>query len=499
MRKIDLTKLPTNSNGIKWKECIGYKIPFTYEETTGELEIIEYLGDGLLKVLFEAELFTMHTWNIKHCHLGKYLDYRTSKFKIEIGEIFKNLNRDLTILDREIRNKKIRNNNIKKEKWYKYICNDCGYIGWKIESSILKQNTGCPCCQKNSHIVLRKGVNDIATTEPWMVKYFKNKEDSEKYVKTSTANVDMVCPFCGKVHNKSIALLRANKGLACVCKDKKSYNEKFIYNLLEQLNIDFLDEVSFKWCVFKAYNQNRNATGIYDFVIESIKLIIECDGDWHNRYNTLSGKTKDESKYIDDMKDELAKINGYKIIRIDCKITDNKYITNGILNSDLNSFFDLSTINFSKCDEFAQSNFVKLVCDYYNDNDVVVKDLVKIFKLYKGTIRRYLHNGTRLGWCNYNKSIAYSKSKKGINNYKNRIPIKCNELNIYFTCAKDFIIWYKEKHNKNANSGCICNVCNGKSKSHLGLTFQYITKEQFNTIKSQSPKLAYGDFFILED
>jgi very-short-patch-repair endonuclease len=491
IRNINLSDLPLCNNGVDWKNSIGYKVSFVYEYTIGELEIIEHLGQHLIKVKYEDEIFTMYTWDIKHCHLGRYLNYITNNFRIEIGEIFKSEKRDLTILDREIRY----NKNNERQKWYKYICNKCQYIDWKIENSILTQKTGCPCCQDYSHLVLRQGVNDIATTEPWMIKYFINKDDATKYIKTSNTKVDMICPFCGKIHHKSINLLRANKGLACVCTDKKSYNEKFIYSLLEQLNIEFLDEVKFDWCVFKSYSKIKYTFGKYDFVIENMKIIIECDGNWHNIDNNISGQTKEESNYIDNKKDELAKNNGYKVIRIDCRNTDYDYIKDNILNSELKLIFDLSQVDFIKCDAFAQNNLAKIICEYYKKHDLSVKDLVKIFKLYKDTVRRYLHKGTDFGWCNYDKSNELSKARKGIPTYNNRVPIKCNELDKYFMCANDFKYWYEQNYNKVVNTAHLCDVCNGKRKTHLGLTFKYITRSEFNTIKTQSPELAYGDFF----
>ena len=41
----------------------------------------------------------------------------------------------------------------------------------------------------------------------------------------------------------------------------------------------------------------------------------------------------------------------------------------------------------------------------------------------------------------------------------------------------------------------IVKVIDGRYKKHKGFTFSYITREQFNKYKEESPNLCYGDFF----
>ena len=99
------------------------------------------------------------------------------KWKYEIGQIVKDDKRNITIIDKEIRIcNKIKS--IENKKYYKYKCNKCGYNeGWMIEGNLLIGN-GCRCCGGKTVI---KGINDIATTHPNIVKYFKYKDDSYKY------------------------------------------------------------------------------------------------------------------------------------------------------------------------------------------------------------------------------------------------------------------------------------------------------------------------------
>ena len=182
-------------------------------------------------------------------------------FKFNIGEIINSHGRNLKIIDQEYRPKTVYKNQrayTNNQKFYKYKCLNCGNEGWIIEYSIEKtQHCGCnACCIPPKKVV--KGINDIATSANWMVKYFQNIEDASRYTKYSKEVVNFVCPECGRVHSKAIHNVMSNKGLSCICGDGFSYPNKFIYSMLEQLNIEFETEKRFEW------SDNR----IYDFYIE---------------------------------------------------------------------------------------------------------------------------------------------------------------------------------------------------------------------------------------
>lgn len=53
------------------------------------------------------------------------------------------------------------------------------------------EGVGCPIC---ANVRIIKGINDIATTNPELLKYFKNPEDAYKYHKGSKAKVIFKCP-----------------------------------------------------------------------------------------------------------------------------------------------------------------------------------------------------------------------------------------------------------------------------------------------------------------
>ena len=133
------------------------------------------------------------------------------------------------------------------------------------------------------------------------------------------------------------------------------------------------------------------------------------DGKQHHE-NWIYG-TKEYQQSNDKLKDELAKKQGIKVIRIDC--SKQHLIKNNLLNSELSSILDLSKIDFNECTKFAFSSLMKSVCERYeNDKSICSNDLVDIFQLSKGTIIRYLRFGNEIGLCTFNKSESKIRRDK---------------------------------------------------------------------------------------
>ena len=308
---------------------------------------------------------------------------RTSEFKINIGQTFKDEKRDLIIINREKR--KYRN---QYKKWYKYKCNKCGWDkGWIEESSLLNGN-GCACCSGN---VIVEGINDIPTTAPWMVKYFQGGyNEAKKYTSNSGKKIIPICPDCGRVYSKKIAIanINLNKGFGCSCKDTKSKISKYMTCLLIQLENknnfnNFEIEKRFDWCIYFNPYKNKNCFGIYDFVIEKLKLIIETDGGFHRQDNSMNGQTKEESQYIDKSKDYVALKNGYEVVRI----SDVGDFKENIINSKLNEIFDLSNIDWTLCKEYSMKNIYKEICLDYICNKMCIEELHNKYKYSKKYIK----------------------------------------------------------------------------------------------------------------
>lgn len=476
-KRIDLSNVPkttlkcTKNKKFKydWKNSIGCKVNFIYDNIKGEIKIINYIiKKHELTILYLDKEYKINTPDLIKCNLGRILGKITSDFKIEIGKIFKDNKRDIIIIDREYR--KHKNNHILK--YYKYHCNKCGNEDW-IDEYNLNKKVGCNVCGNSPKKALL-GYNTIWDKARWMCDLGVSKEDAKKYSTYSHNKITVKCPLCGREFKRQINQICFRKSIACVCGDGMSYSEKFIYNLLEQLNIEFiyqLNKTTFDWC-----NNYK-----YDFYIPKFNCIVEVNGKQHydGSFVRLSGKTLEDEQLNDKNKKELAiknKINYY--VEIDCRNTNMKWIRNSILKSDLNNILNLSKINWTECRKFALSNRIKEICSYWklhnniNNEELTTSHLSNIFKLDKTTISKYLKKGTELGWCNYNSKDEMSKN--AIRTQKSNVKkIMCVEtINIY-SSSKEVVNILMKKYNIKTNVEQIRSSCRGK-RTKIPFTFKYL-------------------------
>ena len=150
----------------------------------------------------------------------------------------------------------------------------------------------------------------------------------------------------------------------------------------------------------------------------------------------------------------------------------------GVLNSKLNDIFDLNKIDWDKVEEFALSNLVKIACSYKkNSPEMTTTQIGEIMNLSKITVKIYLKQGNKLGWCNYNAKEELKKSTS-INGKMNGKPVEIFKngisLGIFPSCIE------LERQSENLfgvklNNGNMSMVCKGKHKHHKGYTFKYIS------------------------
>lgn len=488
---------------IDWKNSIGYKVRFTYDDINGEVEIVGY--DSKTRYLsikyLDKEPFGILIKSLQNCMLGEFLDKYTKEFKIEIGIKYIDDKRDITIIDRKYINKEKNNKNgktaILNEKIYKYKCNKCGFeCGehyknskykeelWITESALLS-GVGCSCC--NNKIIIPH-INSIVAKEEthWMIPYFQGGYDEAKlYTKTSNQPIYPICPDCGRIKDKSIKIsnIYNNKSIGCVCSDGQSYPSKIMHNLLKQLNMKFETEYSPNWCKYLYKNKIRKGKYDFYFELDNNKYIIETDGYFHKNNNNMNNQSVEESEFIDDEKDRLAKEYNIKVIRIDCVISDIDYIKNnenGILNSKLVELFDLSKIDWMQCEAYALSNLVKIACEIKKDNpNMTTTEIGKMMGLHQDTIIKYLKKGSKVwDWVGYDPKEEKFKgsSKSGKMNGK---PVEVFKdgisLGIY-TSATELERQSEERFGVKLLQCAISSVRIGNytSKEYKGYTFKYV-------------------------
>lgn len=389
LKKVFLDSLPRWGDGrykgkINWKECIGHKIEFIYNETQGVLDIIGYIYPNVT-VIYKKNEYRLPTYSLQDCKLGTIVGEYKSKYTYSIGEIITTKTSRVKIL------KQLRL--CQGERGYEYQCLSEGYIG-TINEYDLKRKIGCPVCS-NKKII--KGINDIGTSNPELLKYFTNVEDSGKYSRRSDVYLDFKCPDCGYEKNIQIKTLTKHSGFVCPqCGDGKSYPEKFILSFLRQLGANFIAEYKPKWIAPKRY----------DFYLPDYNVIIEAHGEQHytNSFKIKNAKTLSEEIKNDEYKYKMALKNGISkndYVVIDARHGECEWIKNSIAKSILNDKFDISNINWAECNEFAMCSIVREVCDIYNSGTKDTNKIADIVKIHRSTVGRYLNKGFKLGWCDY--------------------------------------------------------------------------------------------------
>ena len=320
----------------------------------------------------------------------------------------------------------------------------------KLHKSELKQISNIT---NNKFINLKcNQCNSIEIQRPDLVKYFFRNEDTKKYSIGSNKKVFIICPDCK--HKK---LMKINKfitrGFSCPkCGDGISYPEKFMFNVLKQLDLDIISQltkINLKWC--DKYK--------YDFYIPNLNCIIETHGLQH--YKNTSGiyiKSLKEEQENDKIKKELALNNDIiNYIIIDCRYSKLEWIKNNIMQSELPQLlnFKEEDIDWLKCHEYTIISLVKIICRLW-ENNTSIKEIKNKFKISDVTIRKYLKQGVLLNWCNYNGKEE--QIRNGKNNSKSKKVI-C------ITTKKNFTHIQRGAEFYSINPRSISTCCKDKAKS----------------------------------
>lgn len=249
--------------------------------------------------------------------------------------------------------------------------------------------------------------NTIFITHPHLAKFFINKEDMHKYTKGKKEKVIMNCPNCGYEKNLRIHTL-IESGFGCHrCSDGIPYPEKFLFKMLEQLNKDFKSQLSktiFDWC----------GNYKYDKYIKNINCIIEIHGKQHYEENKNWKMSLKDVQINDNLKEVLARNNGISnYIVIDCRYSDMDWIKNNIIKSKLPDLLDFkeADIDWIKCHEFSCGSLVKIASNLWQDGIKNTKEIADILKIHRSTAVRYLNQGFKMNWCEYN---SYKESKTNL-------------------------------------------------------------------------------------
>lgn len=463
MRKTFLEHLPKKGKAqkkINWMNSVGMTFKFIYDGIEGEIKIVEYISNEKIKLYYPEKdrYIYMGGGHIKEAKIGVLLGVVKKDFLYKTGDVLTNKNRSLTILDTIIENG---------EKKYKCKCNIDGYEWITSKSNLEHNNVGCPCCVNQ---VVVTEINSMWKTDYWMVELGVNEEESKTVIATSTCKVSTTCKYCGKKGKDVAVNIYNRKSIKCTCGDGFSYPEKFVVSLLNQINIPYEYQFLFEWSGLKRY----------DFYIPSLNMIIETHGMQHYEQTRRKGaRTLEEEQENDRLKERLARENRIEnYVVLDCRNSELEWIKESILGSSLSKLLNLSSIDWNRCEEYALSNLVKEVCDYYNSNGEYecMSEIDEKYNISRGTNIKFLKRGTKLGWCNYDPKLAKSLASRKLNK-KNGKEICVFTMDDVFICkyANARELERRSVEDFGFEIGCkgVSAVCNNKRNHYLGLKFKF--------------------------
>lgn len=310
-------------------------------------------------------------------------------------------------------------------------CNTCNTIFSRSPNALTStKKVVCPTCDIKKYTTLIKGINDIWSLRPDVGQLLANPEDGYNYRPYSNKKVMFRCPECGHEFLQLIADV-SSKGLVCHrCKVSISYPNRFMTNLLDQTQIDFITEYTIPPHPYR-----------YDFYFElnDKSYVIEMDGAFGHGCVDTPNFPKEEQIKTDKIKDLLAEQKEIQMIRIDCQYTDMnnrfEYIKKEIQNSVLQDLFNFTTDNYSQANEKATILLLSQISHKWNEGVRSYDQLEQIFHIKRPAIRRYLKLACDLNlidsdyqdllseirWAS-NKKIARSKG----------IQVVCNETGEVF-------------------------------------------------------------------
>lgn len=424
--KID--HLPKLHNGkTDWLNSIGEEIEFKYCNIYGVLEIKDVKRTNnktLLYIQYKNKIFDVETATIQRCKLGKIVNDRNNnalmKWEYNIGD---KVIDELFVIDRKLENSK---------QYYKIYCKKCGfksqeyyvikndelrhYDEYWAEAYTLFKKKGCPCCSKTSSIVVT-GINDIGTTDYWMVNYFVDLNDSKKYSSSSNQFVLMRCKDCGVERLYKLSSLKTYGHLPCSCSDNYSFPNKFSYFLFKNIEgvENYQREYSPSW--LKPYRFDNY------FEYKNKKYVVEMDGGLGHGKKSFGSNNKDiEGLYRDQIKDKLAAEHNITVIRINSEKSDFNFLKENTIKQ-LSGIIDLSNVDWKYIYENAVSNIVKKICQYadkhytFTGNKRIeskyILEISQKFDINKATVVKFLKVGRDFGWCNY---ITWLERAKDIEN-----------------------------------------------------------------------------------
>ncbi|MDD3323460.1 MAG: DUF723 domain-containing protein [Paludibacter sp.] len=313
------------------------------------------------------------------------------------------------------------------DKKCKIFCNKCKTFSFVNHAYYLYYNRCCKNCAKIQNNI-KCGIS-IYESHPDVAKHFIDQNFVKNHTCGTHKKAYYKCPDCGDISEVCVSYCFQN-GFNCKkCGDKRSFPNKFVYNILKELNIKFISEKRFNW----SKNIDGNTTS-YDFYIPQMNMIIEANGLQHYE-DTFFGKFE----YVnanDNYKEYVAKANGItKYVRLNCSESSEKFIINSIKQEKLLYFIDFDKIDIKTVIVNCNKSLLVECCRIFKENpNMSTSDISDVLNLDRHTILSYLKKGSIAGLCSYSKDNALANRKKrAAKNRKKQSVLQFDINNIFIS------------------------------------------------------------------
>ena len=283
------------------------------------------------------------------------------------------------------------------------------YGGYEIRCDSFYKGGRCGYCNSRQRVHYK---DSLAYNYPEIAKMIAIEEnnltfeDCYKISRSSGKKFYFKCLDCGMVSDKEYSLNAVNTiNYSCrYCSDGISIPNKFMANVLKQLNEYFVTELNksdFEWCgYFK-----------YDFYIPKYNMIIEMNGEQHYRETYSKWDNLEKIQMNDLFKYKCAKGHVDNYIVIDCRYSTLEWLKENIVK-ELGKYFDLNKTDWELAWEESQNSLCIKTWELWDSGIYDTKKISYILDLSRSTIIKYLKRGEEINRCSYTKEHSLKMRKR---------------------------------------------------------------------------------------
>jgi len=327
---------------------------------------------------------------------------------------------------------------------------------------------------------MRKQLGFLHETDASLMEYMVDLNDAYKYKRYAKEYIWVRCPACGRLSYRAVYDFVQRPTYCKFCCDGMSYPNKFMLNFLLQLGLNVEPEKIFDWSEKKRY----------DDYIESHNLIIENHGIQH--YENINKKIYlplEKQMEIDAYKKQLALNHDIEhYVEIDCRHSEMEWIRQSIMTSKLPTIlsFQEQDIDWNECDCRSKKSVLIEACNLWNDGIHNTMEIASELHISRSTVSKYLKSGAKLGLCEYDPYVEMQKVWD-LGRTEEVQKKKCKPVAVYntigivavFESAVQLSNESKRLFGVYISRPMTTSVCNGNSKTHVGLRLEFITKEEY--------------------